>query len=255
MNQLIPVVFRDISGSSVQTSNARDLWAFVQSKQEFSNWIKARIEKFGFVEGQDFTVDKFINGRATITDYHLTIDMAKELAMVENNEKGREVRRYFIECEQRAKAAQPAFPVPANFAEALRLAADQHEKIEAQQLALKKAHPKVELVDNFLATSNGKAGDVVAKELSKEFDIGRNRMYKFLKEQGIFDKRGVPYQQHIDAGRFYMQPGTYATTDGDMQCSSVRFTSKGEFFVRHLLNKHGYAKKAWELAPALQLVN
>lgn len=69
----------------VNEVNARELHDFLGSKQEFANWIKNRIEQYGFVEGQDFTVDKFINGRATQIDYHLTIDMAKELAMVERN--------------------------------------------------------------------------------------------------------------------------------------------------------------------------
>ena len=103
MNDLIKIESHEISGATVQTCNARDLWEFIESKQEFSNWIKGRIEKSGFVDGEDFTVDKFINGRATVIDYHLTIETAKELAMVENNDKGREVRRYFIECERRAK--------------------------------------------------------------------------------------------------------------------------------------------------------
>jgi len=59
--------------------------------------IKNRIEKYGFIEGEDFTLHKFVERRATVIDYHLTIEVAKELAMIENNEKGREVRRYFID--------------------------------------------------------------------------------------------------------------------------------------------------------------
>ncbi|ENO82046.1 phage anti-repressor protein AntB-like protein [Thauera sp. 27] len=93
MNQLIKIEPRELAGATVQTCNARDLWQFVESRQEFANWIKGRIEKYGFAEGEDYTVDRFINGRATTIDYHLTIEMAKELAMVENNEKGRQVRR------------------------------------------------------------------------------------------------------------------------------------------------------------------
>ena len=59
---------------------------------EKPHWIKGRIEKYSFVEGEDFTVDKFINGRATVVDYYLTIEIGKELAMVENNDKGDQVR-------------------------------------------------------------------------------------------------------------------------------------------------------------------
>jgi anti-repressor protein len=94
MNELIKIEARELAGATVQTCNARDLWRFVESGQDFSTWIKGRIEKYSFAEGEDFTVHKFVDGRATVIDYHLTIEMAKELAMVENNEKGREVRRY-----------------------------------------------------------------------------------------------------------------------------------------------------------------
>ena len=140
--------------------------------------------------------------------------------------------------------AQPiAFKIPQTMAEALRLAADQQEQIETQQLQIKRAAPKVELVDNFLYAGNGKTGEVVAKELAKEFDIGRNRMYAFLKAQGVFNDSGIPRQCHIDAGRFYLQPTTYKTEHGSHQSTSVRFTAKGEFHVRALLQKEGYAKR------------
>lgn len=113
MNPLISMQVRQIGGTPQQTVNARELWQFVESKQEFVHWIKNRIAKWGFVEGEDFNLDKFIEVRLEgareverqITDYHLTINMAKELAMVESNEKGREVRKYFIECERLAKVA------------------------------------------------------------------------------------------------------------------------------------------------------
>lgn len=113
MNALITIEAREVAGATVPTCNARDLWKYVERKRDFSNWIKDRIEKYGFVEGEDFTVNKFVDGRATVIDYHLTIETAKELAIVENNEKGREVRRYFIECERQAKAAPAIDPLAA----------------------------------------------------------------------------------------------------------------------------------------------
>lgn len=111
MTEIIKIESRFIGGASAPTCNARDLWQFVESKQDFSTWIKARIEKYGFVEGEDFTVHKFVDsgsrGQVTI-DYHLSIDMAKEVAMVENNAKGRQVRRYFIACEKRSQSQRIA---------------------------------------------------------------------------------------------------------------------------------------------------
>lgn len=100
---LIPLFSGTLQNQSQLLCNARDLWAFVESNQEFANWIKSRIEKFNFVENEDYLVDKFVNnpqgGRPTL-DYHLTLDMAKELGMLEANAKGKQIRQYFIECEK-----------------------------------------------------------------------------------------------------------------------------------------------------------
>jgi len=92
----------------VQTVNARELHGFLKVGRDFSNWIKARIEKYGFLENEDYVVFAVSGenpqaGRPT-TDYHISIDMAKELSMVENNDQGREARQYFIRCEKQAKA-------------------------------------------------------------------------------------------------------------------------------------------------------
>lgn len=141
------------------------------------------------------------------------------------------------------KQAKP-YGLPRTMAEALRLAADQCEQIEAQQLKIKHDAPKVELVDNFLATENGKTGSLVARELAKEFVIGRNRLYDFLVEHGIFNAQLQPKQEQVEAGRFYMQPSTYKTTDGVLSSASVRFTAKGVFHVRALLQKHNFTKRS-----------
>lgn len=91
--------------------NARDLHKFLGVGRDFSNWIKNRIKEYGFVKNQDFIIvqnlssPKLANSKARkqmMIDYHITLDMAKELAMVEKNAKGREIRRYFIECEKKA---------------------------------------------------------------------------------------------------------------------------------------------------------
>lgn len=81
--------------------SGKELHAFLEVGRDFSNWIKQRIERYEFVEGEDFTpiLAKSSGGRPG-RDYAITINMAKELAMVENNEKGREARRYFIEAEK-----------------------------------------------------------------------------------------------------------------------------------------------------------
>jgi len=91
--------------------DARELHTFLDSKQQFANWIANRIKKYGFVEEEDyFTFNRIIKrentkrqGASKTKEYYLTLDTAKELAMVENNERGREARRYFIEAEKKLR--------------------------------------------------------------------------------------------------------------------------------------------------------
>lgn len=92
-----------------QAVSARELHSFLESKQDFSTWIKARIEKYGFVDNIDFTLHKFMEGKVWKHEYVLTVDCAKEIAMVEGNEKGKEARKYFIEVERIFKNNLSAF--------------------------------------------------------------------------------------------------------------------------------------------------
>ena len=121
--------------NGIATVNARELHAFLEVVTPFRHWIRRRIETYGFVNGEDFTtsafendgnarsifaVDKFVHrvdpltqdeergsdGFDVAVDYHLTVDMAKELSMLENNAKGKEARRYFIKREADAARLQ-----------------------------------------------------------------------------------------------------------------------------------------------------
>jgi anti-repressor protein len=110
-NQLIPVFNGSIADEPTLLCDARELHAYLGVKRDFSTWIKNRISGYGFIMGVDYIIVQNLRSpnlgssksRAqVVADYHLTLDTAKELAMVERNEKGRQVRRYFIECEKRA---------------------------------------------------------------------------------------------------------------------------------------------------------
>ncbi len=97
---LIPIT----ENNGKRAVSARDLHLFLESKQDFSTWIKNRIEKYGLVENEDYVVfHNFVEnpkgGRPQV-EYALTVEAAKELSMVEGNEKGKMARRYFIECER-----------------------------------------------------------------------------------------------------------------------------------------------------------
>lgn len=106
MNELIPIQSVMIGGEAVQAVSARELHTFLEVQTAFKDWIVRRVEEYGFEGDRDFCsfLSESSGGRRA-REYAITIDMAKELAMVERNEKGRQVRRYFIECEKRLLAA------------------------------------------------------------------------------------------------------------------------------------------------------
>jgi len=110
-DQLIPVFEGQIGEVPMLVCNARELHAFLVVGRDFSNWIKDRIGTYGFEENKDYSTNlaNRSDGRPgkPRADYHLTLDTAKELAMVENNEQGKAARRYFIECERRTLEATP----------------------------------------------------------------------------------------------------------------------------------------------------
>jgi phage anti-repressor protein len=102
-NELIPVYQNEKQERLV---DARELHEFLEVGRDFTTWIKDKINKYDFIENYDYAVvftksgENPLGGRPR-TDYILQMDMAKEVAMVENNERGKQVRRYFIEVEKR----------------------------------------------------------------------------------------------------------------------------------------------------------
>lgn len=116
--QLIPVFNGTINNESTLLCNARDLHEFLEVGKDFSTWIRTRITEYGFVENQDFILlpkngeQKIGRGGHNRKDYHLTLDTAKETAMVERNEKGRQIRRYFIECEKQLRQQVQPVSIP-----------------------------------------------------------------------------------------------------------------------------------------------
>lgn len=108
-NGLVPV-YRTNTGEYIV--NARELHNIIKSKRKFADWIQDKIEKYEFVENEDyFSFHNFVkstksNGGVTYKDYILKLDVAKEIAMVENNQEGRKVRRYFIEVDKKYKNNQ-----------------------------------------------------------------------------------------------------------------------------------------------------
>ena len=112
-SNLIPVFNGLIQNQPVQLCNARELHTFLDIGKDYSTWIKNRINEYGFTQDEDYLViTERTNGRPR-KEYHITLDMGKELGMVERNERGKQIRKYFIECERRAiQPKQIALPAP-----------------------------------------------------------------------------------------------------------------------------------------------
>lgn len=122
-SQLVPVVPGTVGNTQCLTIDGRTLHGVLGVRRDFSTWMKGRISKYGFVQGQDFEVftktgenseldspnlgnQKNHGGGRRSMEYRCTLGMGKELCMVENNEQGRVARRYFIECERRLLSPQ-----------------------------------------------------------------------------------------------------------------------------------------------------
>lgn len=117
INQIVKVSETVIDGEKINSIDARELWVFLESGQKFGDWIKNRVEKYSFIEGTDFisfhNSMKADNTYINTKEYTISIDMAKELSMVERNDKGKQARKYFIQCEKNLKLGnKPSAKMP-----------------------------------------------------------------------------------------------------------------------------------------------
>lgn len=164
--------------------NARELHQFLESKYQFANWIQERITKYGFVKNQDYEVFKEnlknSNGGRPQIEYALSVDMAKELSMVENNEKGRLARKYFIECEKIARECMVAsYQIEDPIKRAERWIEEQKEKkaLEAKNQEMQpKAQYFDELVERSLLTG--------FRDTAKELGLKQSEFIKILIDKG-----------------------------------------------------------------------
>lgn len=230
LEQALPVT-KSAGGRDV--ASARNLWEWLEVQTEFPKWFARRTEEYGFKEGVDFLpILAESTGGRPLTDFVVTTDTAKELAMVERTERGRIARQYFIWTEKRLRetVAAPS-ALPTDFATALRLLADSVEEKARLQAQIEAAAPKVEFFDAVAVSSNAVSFAQAAKWLKVPGLTGRNKLIQRLKADGILMQNREPYQQHIDAGRFEVQPQTYAAgvdgAKGKRLASTTRVTGRG----------------------------
>ena len=212
MNELIKVTIND---ANQQFIKGRDLHEFLQSKQDFTTWIKNRIEKYSFVPGQDFTLHKIMEGKNWKHDYILNIDVAKELAMIEGTERGKQARQYFIECEKRLKQ-----PKRLSRMEILKIAMEAEkevlllkEKNEKQEKKLLSQKPKVDFFNDAMNSQtlidlNDVAKTLLIKDESGKI-LGRNLLYQKLRDLGILNANNKPYQNYVNSKYFKLVEKSY----------------------------------------------
>lgn len=180
MQELIKLQTGKIGEEVIQTVNARELHEFLEAGKDFSDWIKARIEQYGFVEGQDFTTiqGKSSGGRPRL-EYHISINMAKELAMVERNPQGRVIRQYFIECEKQLSARPVALPDRRRLALMVIEEADRADRAEATVIRLEdrieEDKPKITAYEQVINAEGLFSRRDVAKHLQiKQLDFNQH---------------------------------------------------------------------------------
>lgn len=236
-NNLIPITTASIGGDQQQGVNARDLHQFLEVGKDFSNWIKDRINQFDFFEGVDFVKTQDLSSpnlanaksRAQVRiEYILTLNMAKELSMVERNEKGKQARQYFIQCEKLAKD-------PVNALILLMAAETQkkNEALEAKTLQLENKieedAPKVEFADGVIAT--GKC--ICLREAIKACGVKPMAGFDWLRSHKFIYKQGnQATQKSIDMGLMVVRFANVPHVEGVEQKPYAHVTGKGLVYFR-----------------------
>lgn len=277
--ELIKVEERD----GKQAINARELHQKLGNKRQFADWIKQRIEQYGFVENQDYEVfhnfvknsndvenqdfsssDNFVKrekGGRSRKEYALSLDMAKELCMIENNETGRMIRKYFIEVEKKVRMQSvPSLPDFTNPAIAARAWADQFEKNQVltlenkqQKEELAKASQEIVGLSAQITTMKPKTTyfDVMMKNkstsvitsMAQDYGMSPQAFNKLLHEHGIQHKvsdQWVLYRQYLDKGYVNSEPVTITHNNGKQTIKyNTKWTQKGRFFLYEFLKEKG----------------
>jgi anti-repressor protein len=202
IKSLIPVVPGEIGGASVQTANGRALHAYLENRDHFATWIKDRIEQYGFVENQDFTTYSEVSekGGRPAKEYAITLDMAKELAMVERNHKGKQARQYFIECERRAKTVDP-MEVLSDPAAMRGLLLGYSEKVLALESKVQEQAPKVEVFERIADAT----GSMTLRETATTLKYPERKMILWMQQKGWLYRRPgrgtlLGYAERIKSG-------------------------------------------------------
>lgn len=210
MNELIKINYE----SDRPTVLARDLHEFLEVKTAYKDWFP-RMCEYGFAEGEDYC--SFLSDRSDglpgkpRQDAQLTIDMAKEICMLQRNERGKQARQYFLQLEREWNSPE------AVMSRALRMAEERLERFKAinANLSVQNAimQPKAEYFDG-LCDRESLTG---VRETAKLLGLKQNDFVKWLIDHKYIyrDKRGrlMPYAEHVDSGLFTVKETYNDKTD------------------------------------------
>ena len=227
MNELINV--KNENGKLLVS--ARELHKGLEVKSRFNDWINNRIKKYDLIEDIDYTkILVECNRGQNVYDFVLKIDCAKELSMVENNEKGKQIRRYFIECEKKLKqVALPSYQIQDPIERAKVWIKEQEER---QKLALEieMQKPKVEYHDTVLKSQKLISTTDVAKDLG----MSARKLNEKLNELKVIYKQSNTwklYSKHQDKVPEYCD--YHINEFGQI----LKWTEKGRKWIIELLSK------------------
>lgn len=233
MNEIINVT---LNNNHEPVVSGRDLHKVLGIKTAYKDWFP-RMTEYGFEEGQDFSsfLSKSTGGRPK-QDHVLKIDMAKEIAMLQRNEKSKQVRKYFIQVEKDFNSPEKIM------ARALLMADKKVHKLEAQIEADK---PKVIFADAVSASKSSCLIGELAKILKQNgINIGQNKLFQWLRANGyLISRRGEswnqPTQKSMQLGLFELKKTAINHSDGHTTTNvTPKVTGKGQqYFINKFLNQ------------------
>jgi len=232
--QHIAITKADINGSEVNSVNARDLHDKLGVKTTFTTWINRAIEKYDLAEGVDYESLSILQASGqTHKEYAVSMDMAKELSMLENNTEGKKWRKYFISIEKQATQPQKQM----THLETAKMLVQSLEQVEKLELRVEHQTETIKAV----AQLNVHAGEVTISKFCKNInikDMGSQKMCAWLRSKKVLQQNNDPLQTVVNSGYMVMRPSK--DTHGGKVRYTTMLTPKGTVWLTKVLKKSGF---------------
>ena len=231
-------------GDEKPTVSGRELHAALKVETPYKKWFD-RMTEYGFTEGEDFwtNLSESTGGRPS-SDHQLTIDMAKELCMIQRTEIGKRCREYFLTIERNWNSPESVMARALQFAnQHMELIMQQNSRLietnKTQAKQIEEMLPKVSYCDVVLNCNDLMTVNAIAK------DYGKSAIWmnKWLNEHKVQYKQGdvwLLYQKYANKGYTSSKTSTFIGTDGIQHCRTHTYwTQAGRLFIYNLLKEHG----------------